>query len=138
MENSRRRKLPPAQGTVLVEAFSYIPLALGLTAGLLLLLSDSCTGVMARLFASAGQMALTHYLAQSVIFSLIFYGFGLGLFGKLAPAPTAVIGLLVFSAQLIVGRVWLRHFRFGPAEWLWRSLTYGRVQPMRRTSLGSF
>ncbi len=87
---------------------------------------------MVRLFAAAGQMALTHYLTQSILFSLVFYGFGLGLFGKLAPAPTAAMAIAVFAAQLILSRVWLQRYRFGPAEWLWRSLTYGRLQPMKQ------
>jgi uncharacterized protein len=79
-------------------------------------------------------MALSNYLAQSAIFSLLFYGFGLGLFGRLGSAITAPLGLAVFAAQLVASEWWLRQFRFGPAEWLWRSLTYGRRQPMRRAS----
>ena len=79
-------------------------------------------------------MALSNYLAQSIIFSFVFYGFGFGLFGRLGSAAAALLGLAVFAGQLVMSEWWLRRFRFGPAEWLWRSLTYGRWQPLRRTA----
>lgn len=59
-------------------------------------------------------------------------GYGAGLIGRAGPALGLVIAVLVFAAQMMVSAVWLRHYRFGPMEWLWRSLTYGRMQPMRR------
>ncbi|MDB6117737.1 MAG: hypothetical protein JWO08_1518 [Verrucomicrobiaceae bacterium] len=125
----RALPVPPA----LVDAFSYVPLALGLTAGLVLWLNWSSAGPIAHLFAAAGQMALTNYLMQSLVFSLVFYGFGLGLFGRLSPASAGLIGIGVFALQLVASRTWLRHYRFGPMEWLWRSFTYRQAQPMRRT-----
>ncbi|MEO7099311.1 MAG: DUF418 domain-containing protein [Luteolibacter sp.] len=117
----------------LADALSYIPMALGLAAGFTLWLIDRTSGTLVSLFAAAGRMALSNYLAQSIIFSLIFYGYGLRQFGKLAPAPAALIGLAVFGVQLITSREWLRRYQFGPMEWLWRSLTYGRRQPFRHT-----
>ena len=86
----------------------------------------------ARWLAAGGRMALSNYLLQSVIFSLLFYGFGLGWFGKLGSAVTALLGVTVFVIQLLVSAWWLRRYQFGPAEWLWRSLTYGRRQPLQR------
>jgi uncharacterized protein len=118
----------------LLNQISAVPLALSYGAGLLLWLSETPGGLPRRLFAAAGQMALSNYLAQSVIFSVIFYGFGLGLFGRLGSAITALIGITVFVGQLFASHVWLRRYRFGPAEWLWRSLTYGRWQPMRQAT----
>jgi uncharacterized protein len=85
--------------------------------------------------AAAGRMALSNYLTQSLVFALLFYGYGFGLFGKLAPAPTAAIGTAFYFAQLAFSRWWLHRYRFGPFEWLWRSLTYGRAQPMRHAKL---
>ena len=82
-------------------------------------------------FAAAGQMALTNYLTQSVVLSFIFYGYGFGLHGRLGSAVAVVIGLVVYGLQLILSRWWLSRFRFGAVEWLWRSITYGRRQPMR-------
>ena len=118
----------------MLEAISYIPLAFAFGAGLLLWLSDGSAGWLIRLFAAAGQMALSNYLAQSIIFGWLFYGFGFGLFGSLGSAITALIGIAVYAGQLFASYVWLQHFRFGPAEWIWRSLTYGSWQRMQRTA----
>lgn len=122
--------LPP----VLLNALSYIPLAFAIGAGLLLWLRCSSTGRMKRWLAGAGRMALSNYLAQSVIFSVLFYGYGLGLFGRLGSAQAALVGVGVFLSQLWTSDLWLRRYRYGPAEWLWRSLTYGSWQPIRRTA----
>ena len=119
--------------SVLTEALSYIPLALGLASRLTLWLSHAPTGRLIDLLAAAGRMALTNYLVQSIVFSFIFYGYGLQLFGKLSPTLAAIIGVAVFTVQLIISFTWLRACHFGPVEWLWRSLTYGSWQEMRRT-----
>lgn len=118
----------------MVEALSYIPLALGLTAGLALWLSYPRTGRFIELFAAAGRMALTNYLIQSIVFGFIFYGYGWQLFGKLSPAETAITGITVFAGQLIVSFTWLHFFQYGPVEWFWRSSTYGSWQRMRRSA----
>jgi uncharacterized protein len=88
-------------------------------------------------------MALTNYLAQSVLFSLVFYrygyrygGLGLGLFGRLGSAETALLGVGVYIAQVAWSAWWLGRYRFGPLEWAWRSLTYGARQPMRTEAAG--
>jgi uncharacterized protein len=85
-----------------------------------------------RTLAAVGQMALTNYLLQSVITSAIFLGWGLGLVGRLDYAGQLLVVLAIWTFQLVVSPLWLARFRFGPAEWLWRSLTYWRLQPMRR------
>jgi len=82
-------------------------------------------------FAAVGRMAFTNYIMQSVICTFIFYGFGLGLFASVERWGQLLIVFLVWLLQLVVSPVWLRYFRFGPLEWLWRSLTYGRLQPFR-------
>ena len=116
----------------LLYPFSSLLLAFGIGAGFLLWLTSTKTGLLTRLLAAAGRMALSNYLAQSVIFSVMFFGFGL--FGKLGSAVTAMLGVAVFAGQLITSRLWLQRYQFGPAEWFWRSLTYGRWQPLRRTA----
>lgn len=83
--------------------------------------------------APAGQMALTNYLMQTVLQSVIFYGWGLGLIAKLGLLFVFPLSLALFALQVAYSRWWLARFSFGPVEWLWRSLTYGRAQPMRRT-----
>lgn len=83
-------------------------------------------------FAPLGRMALTSYLSQSVVLGWIFYGYGLGELGSLGQTHTMVIVLAIFSAQVLVAIVWLRRFRYGPAEWVWRCVTYGRVVDLDR------
>ena len=120
--------------TVLLEAGSSVPLALAYAAALLLWLRGPRVRSLAAPFADVGQMALTNYLVQSVALGLIFLGYGLGMSGRLGSAAAAVIGLALYGCQLVLSREWLRRYRFGPVEWLWRSLTYGRRQPMRRVA----
>jgi uncharacterized protein len=81
--------------------------------------------------APVGRMALTNYLMQSVVSLCLYDGWGLGLIGRLPPSRCVALTLAVFALQVLWSRAWLARFRFGPAEWLWRSLTYGRAQPMR-------
>ena len=76
-------------------------------------------------------MALTNYLTQSLVFALLFYGYGFRLFGRLDPKTTAAFGVAFYGGQLWFSVWWLKHYCFGPFEWLWRSMTYGRRQPMR-------
>lgn len=84
--------------------------------------------------AAVGRMAFTNYLMQSIIGTTIFYGYGFGWYGKVERAGQMAVVLLVWVTQLIASPIWLKYFRFGPMEWLWRSLTYGRRQPFRRRS----
>ncbi len=131
---SKETGQPPPGALDWLYPFASMLLACAYGAGLLLWLSSAQIGVLVRWLAAAGQMALSNYLAQAVIFSVIFYGCGLGLFGQLGSAITALLGLVVFAGQLLTSHWWLQRFRFGPAEWLWRSLTYGKRQPLRRTA----
>jgi uncharacterized protein len=85
-----------------------------------------------RTLGAVGRMAFTNYLLQTVICTAIFYGHGLGLFGRVDRVGQALIVVAVWALVVVVSILWLRRFRFGPAEWLWRSLTYRRLQPMRR------
>ena len=101
--------------------------------GLVMLVCKS--GVAPRLtgvLAATGRMAFTNYLLQTVICTTIFYGHGFGLFGKVERLEQILIVLAVWVVLLVLSPVWLRYFRFGPAEWLWRCLTYMQAQPMRR------
>ncbi|MEA5260019.1 DUF418 domain-containing protein [Arcicella aquatica] len=79
-------------------------------------------------FAAIGKMALTNYLLQSAIGILLFYGIGFGLAGEISPAWCYVIGIVIFSLQIVFSKWWLSKFKYGPMEWLWRSATYLRWQ----------
>ncbi|PTL84353.1 DUF418 domain-containing protein [Vitiosangium sp. GDMCC 1.1324] len=109
---------------------------LGLTAfyvaGLSLLFLRPRARRFLAVLAPAGQMALTNYLSQTVISQFIYYGYGFNLIGKLRPLPCLALMFGLFWVQVLVSHLWLARFRFGPVEWVWRSLTYGKSQPMRR------
>jgi len=107
-----------------------ILLALAYVSGLLLWLTPRLAARLPGL-AAMGRMALTNYLVQSVVLGWVFYGYGFGLFGRVGPAVAAGIGVAIYMMQVYLSRFWLQRFRFGPFEWLWRSLSYGLRQPMR-------
>lgn len=83
--------------------------------------------------APAGRMALTNYLLQSLVGTMLFYGYGLGMWGDVSRAGQTLIVLVVFALQVAASRWWLARYRFGPLEWVWRTFTYLRRPPMRRS-----
>ena len=80
--------------------------------------------------AAVGRMALTNYLTHTLICTTIFYSYGFGLYGKVGPAWGLLLCFVIYGLQLPFSVWWLNHYRFGPMEWVWRSLTYGKRQPM--------
>jgi uncharacterized protein len=82
---------------------------------------------------AVGRMALTNYLTHTLIFTTLANGYGAGLYGRVTLLVGLLLTMATFAIQIAVSNAWLRHFRFGPMEWLWRSLTYGEIQPFRRT-----
>lgn len=109
-----------------------LPLTIGVTALIFALITGREKGDFLTRIGAVGRMALTNYLATSLVMTAIFYGWGLGLFGTLSRAQVYLAVPLVWGAMLLWSRPWLRRFRYGPAEWLWRSLTLLAPQPMRR------
>jgi len=81
---------------------------------------------------SLGRMGLTSYLTQSVVGTFLYYGYGFGLRTTLGFLASVLLAAVIFALQIAFSRWWLRRFRFGPCEWLWRSMTYGSLQPMKR------
>jgi uncharacterized protein len=82
-------------------------------------------------FSVIGRTALSNYLFQTIFCTTIFFGYGGGLFAKVHLEWLMVLSLTVYALEVPLSRWWLAHYRFGPAEWVWRSLTYGRLQPMK-------
>lgn len=82
--------------------------------------------------AATGRMAFTNYLTTSIVMTTIFYGYGLGLFGSVGRAALYLFCFGMWAAMLLWSKPWLDHFHYGPLEWLWRSLSRGRLQSMRR------
>jgi uncharacterized protein len=85
--------------------------------------------------AAVGRVALSAYLMQSVVMTTLAYGYGAGLFGSVGPAGALAIAVVVLALQVPLAIAWTRRFRFGPVEWLWRTLSYGRLQPFGRPSV---
>lgn len=107
-------------------SFGYIGLFMAIVR------AGAIEALTARL-AAVGRMAFSNYILQTLIATTIFYGHGFGLFGSVERTGQVAIVLAVWALQLFVSPIWLRHYQFGPLEWVWRSLTYGAPQPMRRT-----
>lgn len=93
--------------------------------------TDGFKSIKQRL-AAVGQMALTNYIAQSMIGMLLFFGVGFGLFGQFERSHQVIVVLAIWLMQLAWSRPWLDAYRFGPLEWVWRTFTYGKAQPMKK------
>lgn len=115
------------------EALGAVVLAFGYGAAVIAVATLPAGRRMLGWASPVGRMAFTNYLAQSVILGLIFYGYGLGLFGRMGAAPALLLAVSIYAVQVVFSRWWLRRFYYGPLEWLWRRLMYGLPQPMRRT-----
>jgi len=111
--------------------FGSLPVCLGHIGLVVGIYKSGALGALGDALAAAGRMALTNYLAQSVIGSLVFYGYGLGYYGHLSRLEQQLVVVATWLLILAWSAVWLTYFRFGPVEWLWRSLTYWRLRPMR-------
>lgn len=125
--------LPAATGLLdtLFYTLSVVPLSLAYTTAFCLLWLKPNWKQRLLVFAPAGRMALTNYLMQTVIGIIIYYGVGFGLGAKFGPTIYYPIAIAVFCLQIPLSKLWLTYFRFGPLEWIWRMLTYGKVMPLR-------
>ena len=115
-----------------VSTIAILPLSAGYVGLLAWLWTGGSGTLLVHTFAPVGRMALTNYIGQSAICVLIFRGVGLGLGGTMGPTLYLPLGIAIYLVQLAASRVWLRHFQYGPLEWLWRMLTYGAMIPLRK------
>ncbi len=116
---------------VLFNYIGSIGVFLGYVALVMLMVKGGWLTWLRRRLEAAGRMALTNYITQSIICSLVFYGHGLGLFERVSAPGQVGIVVAVWALQLAWSPWWLARFRFGPLEWLWRSAAYMKRQPMR-------
>ena len=107
-------------------------LALGYCATVVWLVEFTPLRSLLTAFAPLGRMAFSNYITESLIFGVLFFGYGLGLYGRVGSTITLLLGTTVYVVQMLASAWWLRRYRFGPLEWLWRSLMYGRRQPFSR------
>lgn len=110
-----------------------LPASIGYASAAILMLHSRSALSKIRVLAPFGRMALTNYIMQSVVFSLIFYGYGLGQWG-MGRAAQLGVALAVVAAQVVFSHLWLARFRYGPLEWVWRAVTYLQLPAMRRTA----
>jgi uncharacterized protein len=109
-------------------------LSLGYICAVILLMQSEAWRARMQRFTAIGRTALTNYLLQSIVGTLIFYSYGLGFFGDVGPAVLLPLTFILFALQAVVSPWWVARYRFGPVEWLWRRMTYGGPLPMRRES----
>ena len=117
--------------------FNYWPsiaVSLGYVGLVMLVCRSSRLRPVTRPFAAVGRTALSNYLLQTVICTTIFYGHGLGYYGSVDRVGQLGVVIGVWAVQLVVSPLWQQRYRFGPAEWAWRSLTYGERPVLRRTA----
>jgi len=107
-------------------------MTLGYAAGLILLVQRLAGSAFLARVVATGQAAFTNYLGTSIIMTTLFYGYGLGLYGYVGRAQLWLFVLGAWALMLLWSKPWLERFRYGPLEWLWRSLARLEVQPLRR------
>ena len=111
--------------------FSRLAMVVGHLGLLLLVIRSGALGWLQRALGAVGQMALTNYLMQTVICTALFYGFGFGLYSQFERYQLYGVVAAIWLVELIWSPLWQARFKFGPFEWVWRSLTYWQRQPMR-------
>jgi uncharacterized membrane protein YeiB len=116
----------------MINFFGSVLVALGHVGALMLIYKAGRLTWLTSRLAAVGRMALTNYLTHSIVCTTLFYGYGFGAFGHVNRTGLAGIVMVIWVVQMLASPIWLERFRFGPAEWLWRSLTYWRLQSMVR------
>ena len=116
---------------IYIFSFKRALLAIGHVSLIVLLIKSGWLNNFINTLAAVGKMALSNYILQSLICCFLFYGYGFGYFATLEYHELFVVVFFICIFQLIISPIWLSYFRFGPLEWVWRSLTYWKLQPMR-------
>jgi uncharacterized protein len=119
---------------VILYSFGVPALALGIAALVATIWYSDAGKNVISILTPLGRMALTNYLLQTATCVTIFYGYGLGYFGKLTPWQVSAIAVAIFSSQIVISIIWLRFFAYGPIEWIWRQLTYRKRLPILRST----
>jgi uncharacterized protein len=114
-------------------ALGVAPLATVYVACFMLAFQTMVGKKILSLIAPAGKMAFSNYITQSLVGNFVFLGAGLGYMGQVGPVYYTLFGIGVFLIQVIISTIWLNYFNYGPLEWLWRSATYKKWQPMRKS-----
>ena len=114
-------------------ALGVVPLSLAYVGLFMLSFQSNAGKKILSVLAPVGKMAFSNYIMHSFIGNFVFLGAGLNYMGKVGPVYLTLFGIAVFIVQIILSTIWLKYFNYGPVEWLWRSATYKKWQPMRKT-----
>jgi uncharacterized protein len=128
----RYMELVPIVWVRLIYPFQRIFLVMAHVSAIILLYKSGYVQRLFRRLEAVGQMALSNYIMHSAICTLFFFGYGLNFYGELDFYQIYFPVLAIWIIQLVISPIWLRYFLFGPLEWVWRSLTYWRIQPIVR------
>ena len=112
-----------------------VAIAMGHVGSIMLFCKSGILTWLRRRLASVGKMALTNYIMHSVICLFLFTGAGFGMFGKFQRYELLYVVFSIWVVQLILSPIWLKYFYYGPLEWMWRNLSYQKMQPMRKRKL---
>ncbi|MCT4589292.1 MAG: DUF418 domain-containing protein [Carboxylicivirga sp.] len=113
--------------------FASVAVAFGYIGIILLIAKSNACSRIKKLFSSIGKMAFSNYILMSIIGSFLFYGHGLGLFGQVERIEQVLIVFVIWLIILLVSPLWLKNFNYGPIEWLWRTLTYSKALPFKKS-----
>jgi len=130
--NLARMEQVPINWVGLIYPFQRIFLVMAHAVALILLSKSGFAQGLCNRLAAVGRMALSNYISHSLICTLFFFGYGLNYYAELDFYQIYLVVLVIWAVQLIISPIWLKYFLFGPLEWLWRSLTYWKLQPMKR------
>jgi len=119
-------------GFYLKTVFGNIAFCMFYISSITLILHKIKKGFFLNTLAAVGRTALSNYLFQAIVGTAIFYSIGFGLFGFSSPVINMIVVAAIFVIQMLLSVIWTNKFKFGPAEWLWRSMTYGKFQPMKK------
>jgi uncharacterized protein len=130
--NLARMERVPINWVSLIYPFQRILLVMAHASALILLYKSGKIQGLFRRLEAVGQMAFTNYISHSVICTLFFFGYGLNYYAELEYYQIYFLALAIWVFQLIISPIWLKYYLFGPLEWVWRSLTYWKLQPFKR------
>jgi uncharacterized protein len=118
-------------------ALGVAPLAMAYVGLFMLSFQTVADKKILSIVAPVGKMAFSNYILQTLVGNFVFLGAGLGYFGEVGPVYCTILGVLVFICQIILSTIWLTFFNYGPLEWLWRSATYKKWQPLRKVTISN-
>jgi uncharacterized protein len=116
----------------IVYALGVAPLAMVYAIVIALFFQQKLIQKLLALIAPVGKMAFSNYMTHSIIGIIVFHTIGFGYMQQVGPLAWTVFAVIVFNFQIIISTIWLKYFDFGPIEWVWRSLTYGKKQKMQK------